>query len=106
MTAEELQRLTSRRHPTMEFVLHINGQGDLVFVYADELAGIAAELGDCIVARASHVEPVRSLLPGAGHPATYWTADMSPSGGPVLGPFPFRSDALEAEREWLEANLG
>jgi hypothetical protein len=29
---------------------------------------------------------------------------MSPVHGPVLGPFPSRSDALTAERQWLEAH--
>ena len=30
-----------------------------------------------------------------------WTADLGPAGGPVLGPFPRRSEALDAERAWL-----
>ena len=56
----------------------------------------AGRIGDCEVARASHVEP---------HPAGGWTADLNPSGGPVLGPYPLRSDALAAERGWLTENL-
>ena len=56
----------------------------------------AGDIGVQTVARASHVEP---------HPAGGWTADLKPSGGPVLGPFPLRSDALAAERVWLAANL-
>ena len=56
----------------------------------------AGEIGPVSTVRASHVEP---------HPAGGWTADLKPSGGPVLGPFPLRSDALAAEREWLTANL-
>jgi hypothetical protein len=31
-------------------------------------------------------------------------ADMSPSSGPLLGPFDFRSEALAAEHSWLETN--
>lgn len=81
-----------------EFVLHVNALGELVFVYADELAGLL-DLGDCIVARASHVEPLN--LPGR----VVWTADMEPMDGPQLGPFDSRGEALAAEREWLEANL-
>ena len=56
----------------------------------------ADALGEQTVARASHVEP---------HPAGGWTADLNPSGGPVLGPYPLRSDALAAERGWLTENL-
>ena len=42
--------------------------------------------------RASHVEFC----------GTQWTADMSPVGGPLLGPFDLRSEALAAEVRWLE----
>ena len=56
----------------------------------------AGEIGEQTVARASHVEPAD----GGG-----WTADLSPSGGPVLGPFPLRSAALTAEADWLTRNL-
>ena len=51
-----------------------------------------AALGPARTVRASHVEPA----PGGG-----WTADLSPSGGPILGPYPLRSAALAAEAEWL-----
>ncbi|MFH5806653.1 hypothetical protein [Alienimonas sp. DA493] len=56
----------------------------------------AGALGDSAVVRASHVEPA----PGGG-----WTADLSPVGGPALGPFPLRSAALAAEADWLTRNL-
>ncbi|WP_315854495.1 hypothetical protein [Alienimonas chondri] len=56
----------------------------------------ADAIGDSAVVRASHVEP---------HPHGGWTADLSPSAGPVLGPFPLRSDALTAEANWLTRNL-
>ncbi|WP_242687916.1 hypothetical protein [Alienimonas californiensis] len=46
--------------------------------------------------RASHVEPADGGV---------WTADLSPSGGPVLGPFPLRSEALTAEADWLIRKL-
>ena len=45
--------------------------------------------------RASHVEP-----DSQGR----WLADLSPVGGPVLGPFEKRSEALAAEVAWLEEN--
>jgi hypothetical protein len=35
-----------------------------------------------------------------------WTADMSPVGGPVLGPFATRTEALQKETEWLDQRLG
>jgi hypothetical protein len=52
-------------------------------------------LGVLDIRRGSHVEPT---VDGT------WTADLSPVGGPVLGPFSTRSAALEAEREWLQVN--
>ncbi len=50
-------------------------------------------LGRPSVSRASHVEPDRH-----GH----WFADLSPVGGPCLGPFDSRSQAFAAESRWLE----
>ena len=52
-------------------------------------------LGRPTIARASHVEP-----DGEGR----WLADLKPVGGPVLGPFDRRSEALAAEIAWLEAH--
>ncbi len=50
-------------------------------------------LGRPTITRASHVEP---------DDQGRWLADLTPVGGPVLGPFDRRSEALEAERDWLE----
>ena len=75
---------------------------DLFIDAAGSARGLYGELidadaiGSCSIARASHVEP---------HPGGGWTADLSPSGGPLLGPFPLRSDALTAEADWLTRNL-
>ena len=52
------------------------------------------EIGKLQITRASHVEPDAE---------GYWWADMGRSGGPVLGPYGSRSEALGAEREWLLA---
>jgi hypothetical protein len=52
-------------------------------------------LGRLAITRASQVEP-----DGAGR----WHADLRPVGGPVLGPYPLRSQALEAEVAWLETH--
>jgi hypothetical protein len=61
-------------------------------VYDDALVETLDALGDYRVTRASHVEP---------HPDGGWTADMRPMGGPTLGPFKLRAEALAAERQWL-----
>ena len=50
------------------------------------------EFGKLQITQASHGEPDRDGL---------WWADMGPVGGPVLGPFKNRTEALEAERRWL-----
>lgn len=49
------------------------------------------------IRRASVVEPVE-LSPDR------WTADMSLSTGPILGPFKRRDEAIKAEIDWLEEN--
>lgn len=59
----------------------------------DELIDLTA-LGQPQIRRASFVEPDAE---------GQWHADLSPVGGPSLGPFSCRSAALTAEREWLEA---
>lgn len=73
--------------------LVIDPTGEVRCVYDEALP--LAELGRLTIARGSHVEP---------DPAGLWTADLSPVGGPLLGPFATRSAALDAEREWLEHN--
>ena len=55
-----------------------------------------AALGTLWIQRASHVEP-----DGAGA----WWADLSPAGGPRLGPFRLRSEALRVEEDWLDEHL-
>jgi hypothetical protein len=52
-------------------------------------------LGQPRIQRASHVEP-----DGRGQ----WIADLAPVGGPKLGPYLRRSDALTAEHQWLETH--
>ncbi len=63
---------------------------NVVGIYDDRLAFLR-KLGPVSVKRVSHVEPS----------GDQWTADMSPVGGPVLGPFDTRAQALESEKEWL-----
>ena len=61
-------------------------------IYADALRDVYEALGMLTVRRASHVEP------GADG---QWYADLSPVGGPVLGPYRLRREALDAEVEAL-----
>jgi hypothetical protein len=67
------------------------GNGEIRFIYDDTVAEVAKEVGPLTIKRASHVEPS----------GEQWVADMSPVGGPMLGPFKTRSEALADERRWL-----
>jgi hypothetical protein len=71
--------------------LVVDPQGAVHCVYGD-LIDLAA-LGRLTIRRASRVEP-----DGEGR----WWAELAPVGGPLLGPFARRGQALEAERAWLE----
>jgi hypothetical protein len=73
--------------------LVIEAGGRVRGIYGEEID--LAALGPLDIERASHVEP-----DAKGH----WLADLSPIGGPTLGPFDRRSEALEAEVYWLERN--
>lgn len=71
--------------------------GQLRAVYDDRLRGLLDRTTVVFhVKRASHVEPAGGA----------WTADMGPVGGPVLGPFTLRADALAAEQDWLRQERG
>jgi hypothetical protein len=71
--------------------LHIDRRGQICCVYG-ELIDLHA-LGELAIRRASHVEPDEHGR---------WWVDLSPCGGPKLGPFDQRSAALQAEQDWLE----
>lgn len=75
--------------------LFIRPDGTVQAIY-DEALDLGV-LGAVSIRRASHVEPAAN---GPG-----WTADLSPVGGPVLGPFAKRSAALDAEIAWLSEHL-
>jgi hypothetical protein len=75
----------------MQIVIHPDGSLRTIYCEAIELAA----LGVLSISRASHVEP---------DDCGRWCADLAPVGGPRLGPFERRSDALKAEQDWLEAN--
>jgi hypothetical protein len=71
----------------------VTPDGHLKCLYGEELDLNA--LGQLSIRRGSHVEPTQG---------GDWTADLFPMMGPLLGPFPSRSAALQAERLWLEQN--
>ena len=72
--------------------LYIRPNGSLVGRYGEALD--LSTLGQLNIRRASQVEPDSNGC---------WHADLSPVGGPRLGPFARRSEALAAEVSWLEA---
>ena len=80
---------------TSEMELVVDAEGDVRCVYGEELD--LREIGKLQITRASHVEPDRD---------GFWWADMGPVDGPVLGPYGSRSEALKAERGWLETTTG
>jgi len=72
-------------------LLLIDPHGGVRCLYAEVID--LASLGPSVIQRASQVEP-----DAQGR----WHADLSLVNGPTLGPFDRRSEALDAERVWLE----
>lgn len=73
--------------------LVVDPVGNIRCLYSEEIDLLA--FGVLNIQRASHVEPDSDGR---------WRADLSPVGGPVVGPFSTRSEALVAEMQWLETN--
>jgi len=71
--------------------LVVTPEGSVRCIYGEQIDLHA--LGRPTISRGSHVEPTEH---------GQWTADLSPVDGPVLGPFPTRSQALAAEVQWLK----
>jgi hypothetical protein len=71
--------------------LVVTADGDIRFVYAETVD--LRCLGPTTIRRGSYVEP---------DAAGSWLVDLGPVDGPRLGPFPKRSEALEAEVAWLQ----
>jgi hypothetical protein len=76
----------------MELVVAADGVARCIYDEALDLR----EIGTLKITRVSHVEPDAEGC---------WWADMGPSGGPVLGPFRSRSEALGVERVWLRRGV-
>jgi hypothetical protein len=79
-----------------EQTIKVGLDGSVFFIWDDVLGADLRDLGTMTIARASHVEPTVDAR---------WTADMGPSGGPVLGPFDRRADALAAEVVWIKQHV-
>lgn len=77
---------------TFELVVAPDGTGRCLY---DETLDLS-RLGEVQVRRASHCEPDQAGM---------WWTDLAPVGGPNLGPFKARSQALAAEVEWLGRHL-
>ena len=73
--------------------LLISPGGTIRCVYAESID--LTQFGHVSISRGSHVEPDQDGR---------WFADLAPVGGPRLGPFARRSDALNAEAEWLHTH--
>ena len=73
----------------MQIVIEPSGNARCIY---DETISLH-QLGRIKIRRGSHVEPIQG---------GQWIADMKPTDGPILGPFSTRSQALAAERRWLE----
>lgn len=79
----------------MDKLTIIIGKGSTRFIYDDKLKGLIDRLGgESDTRRCSHVEP----------DGNQWTADLSPVGGPKLGPYALKQEALDAEVKWLVAH--
>lgn len=72
--------------------IKIEPNGEITAIYNDNLVELFKE-GKTEIKRASHVEPNNEGM---------WVADLFPIGGPILGPYEKRKDALDAELEWLD----
>jgi hypothetical protein len=73
--------------------LVIQPDGTVRAVYSEEID--LSAFGHPLMTRASHVEPDEQGC---------WHADLTPIGGPILGSFPMRSEALDAELTWLRTH--
>ena len=73
----------------------VEPDGTIKLIYEDDLRGLL-HAGSAIITRVSHVEPT---VDGR------WTADLSPVGGPILGPFDTRTEALQQEVSWLTLHI-
>lgn len=77
----------------MTILVHTDGRIEMI--YSDEFVDLL-QAGEYTIRRVSNVEP-----DGRGG----WQADLGRVNGPVLEGFKLRQEALDAEVQWLKANL-
>ena len=75
--------------------IRIGTDGTMKLLYTEDL-GDLNKFGTPRIRRASHVEPDKKGR---------WWANLKPVGGPKLGPFKRRTEALRAEVEWIEKRV-
>ena len=86
-----MKRLVNR---SFDLLIGPDGTGRCVYGETLDLSAVdLSALGQAEIQRGSFVEPDASAR---------WWADLSPVAGPKLGPYARRSEALDAERAWLE----
>ena len=85
---KELSEIESRDDTD---ILIIDEKGRISLIYSEKLP--YHQLGEVTGRRLSHVEMTENGK---------WTADLSPVGGPNLGPFTLRSEAIKAEIQYLK----
>ena len=76
-------------------MLSIDANGTITTIYDDCLLPLMTQ-GNVVTTRASHVEPAPS---GKG-----WYVDLHPIGGAKHWGFETRAEALQFERDWINAN--
>lgn len=76
--------------------LSIKADGEIQAIYSDQLADLCDQ-GEATITRASDVEP---------HPAGGWVAHMRPPFPPCRMHYRLREQALAAEVDYLEKQLG
>lgn len=102
-----------------------DGTASMLYEHKEMVDKLRKTLGCSVIKRASHVLPqkaglnfkrsmfiiLRKLFGDDGHIAGWtrlwkcqWEVDFSPLGGPLLGPYTSRSEAIEVEKNWLWEN--
>jgi hypothetical protein len=73
--------------------LRVGSDGTVRMIYQESID--LRPLGSMEIRRASRVEPIEGGR---------WIADLTLSGGPILGPLETRSEALAVEVAWLQSH--
>ena len=97
MASENSQQNIENKPRQERLTVLVTEEGDVIYVYNPLIDSIFRDSGfKGVPKRASSVEPIDD---------SNWEADLSRVGGPVLGPFSSRDEAVDAELEWLNENI-